>query len=134
MAKRSRTYWIQLCYADDRPDEWLASVSSRASPKRQPCKDSRSARVASAGFTQSTAHSVTWGRSSLMGRRRQVFSSTLGHALPQHLGQPGQGMRPIARALLPPQRDARVPGGGGRVLSPAPVTRQRQQHLRRQAE
>lgn len=27
MAKRSRTYWIQLCYADDRPDEWLASVS-----------------------------------------------------------------------------------------------------------
>jgi len=25
--KRSRTYWIQLCYPDERPDEWLASVS-----------------------------------------------------------------------------------------------------------
>lgn len=28
MSKRSRTYWIQLCYSDERPDEWLASVSS----------------------------------------------------------------------------------------------------------
>jgi len=27
MAKRSRTYWIQLCYPDERTDEWLASVS-----------------------------------------------------------------------------------------------------------
>lgn len=27
MSKRSRTYWIQLCYPDERPDEWLASVS-----------------------------------------------------------------------------------------------------------
>lgn len=25
--KRSRTYWIQLCYPDERHDEWLASVS-----------------------------------------------------------------------------------------------------------
>lgn len=28
MSKQSRTYWIQLCYPDERPDEWLASVSS----------------------------------------------------------------------------------------------------------
>ena len=27
MAKRSRTYWIQLCYGDERPDEWLQSFS-----------------------------------------------------------------------------------------------------------
>ena len=26
--KRSRTYWIQICYSDDRPDEWLEAFSS----------------------------------------------------------------------------------------------------------
>jgi hypothetical protein len=26
--KRSRTYWIQLCYPDERPDEWLEAFSS----------------------------------------------------------------------------------------------------------
>ena len=34
MAKRSRTYWIQLCYPDERPDErpdeWLQSFSGYA--------------------------------------------------------------------------------------------------------